>query len=307
VLRSEAAKAGDSETGSTALEFLVADLLSMDAHAQILALLQGESGDDRTRVIDRVLAQETDAGVVREAGKLVAAMPRDERAKRETPLLLARVRSGDLGPRDAVTQARHPEEMAEGLVWVARHLDGNRRSAARDILQAAVTANRDRPGPFWERLALAQADVGLLAEAHATVDRRITEPGNRALALIGVSGAEAAQGRVAEAARSLDAGGRMLNPVGTNHYEAAAILMESGYPEAAASELLAGIRAGSPGLEYASYSSTSAKVIVALVKRGDTRRATELAAAVSTHLHDDPEPFVDLYCELVHETGPILH
>jgi hypothetical protein len=305
-IRKDAMKAGDTESSGAALEFLVADLLSMDAHAQILALLQGESGDDRTRVIDRVLEEETDAGVVREAGKLVDAMPRDERAKREIPLLLARVRSFDLGPRDAVAQASHPEVMAEGLVRVARNLDANRRPAAREILQAAVTANRDRPGPFWEHLAVAQADVGLRAEAHATVDRRIADPDKRALALIRVSGAETAQGRVAEAARSLDAGARMLNPAGTYHYEAAAILQESGYPEVAASELLAGIRAGSPGLEYVSSFSTSAKVIVALVKRGDTRRAMELAAAVSTHLHDDPEPFVDLYCELVHVTGPIL-
>jgi hypothetical protein len=108
-------KAGDTESSGAALEFLVADLLSMDAHAQILALLQGESGDDRTRVIDRVLEEETDAGVVREAGKLVDAMPRDERAKREIPLLLARVRSFDLGPRDAVAQASIPKSWPR--VW----------------------------------------------------------------------------------------------------------------------------------------------------------------------------------------------
>jgi len=307
LIRNDALKAGDTESAGAALGSLVADLMSMNAHAQVVSLLREESGDDLVQVINGVLFTEDDPGVIREAATRVAAMSPDEKAKREIPLLLARVRSGDLKGQAAVAQVRRPTDIADGLVWVAGQVGNKRKAEAQEILQAAIAANRDRPGTFWRRIALTQAEVGLLAEAHATIDRRISDPNSRGIALIGISGAEAAQGRAAEAARSLDAGTRLLYPTGGGHEDIARLLLEVGHPDAAVVHVLAGLSAGSPGLEYVSYLSTPAKVLSALAKLGDVRRATELAVSISKYQRDTPEPFVDLYCELARVTGPILH
>jgi len=289
LLLGEAVKRNDAQARKTALEFLLGDLLASKAPGQeVLALLDTVPADFRARAVDKVLQESGDPAVILDAGKRLAELPKAERELRQPALLLARVRAADLKPADALKLAGNPRLLEEGLLRIAQNLGKDQAALAREALQAAISANEKREEYSWTSFAAAQAALGLLKEAHETIDSRIKDPGWRGYALVRVSGAEAAQGKLNDSARSRAEGVRLLTSVrhNSNEYAIADILLDDGYPEQAQAELLVAIQRKLPGPEYR---ETPRKVVTALVKRGDSRRALVLASALSEYALSSPE------------------
>ena len=55
------------------------------------------------------------------------------------------------------------------------------------------------------------------------------------------------------------------------------------------------------------YRGKGVKVIKALTRQSDLKRAMDLARAISEYLQYSPEPFVDLHYEATGESGPYLY
>ena len=110
---------------------------------------------------------------------------------------------------------------------------------------------------------------------------------------MGVSAGEAAQGKAEAAARSRAQAAKLLKSDGaTGDFYVAYYLMDADYPEAAMEHVLAAIERKQGPF---SYDDLPQKVVMALAKRGDFKRAVEFATALSNHFEGSPEPFADVY------------
>jgi hypothetical protein len=282
--------------------------------ADIPALIRQLPIDDRVSVLRILVYHATDPGVIREAGRLLEQISPDDRADVQLFLMTGRVSAGELKPADALAQSDHPESLVNLFSNLVGDLADDKPVEAQEMLKAAIAANDAWKGPAanaggkdiqWRFIAQRQVDLGSLADARKTIDSRIRDKRIRGQALIGLSGAEAQQGKPEAAARTREDGLRLLKSSGApaDHYSVAFILDEWGNLDAAESELCAGMRGNTPGLRD---HDATINVIIGLARRGELRRALELAARVSTHLQDNPEPFLLVYDQVAGVDGVCL-
>jgi len=294
LLRDEASKPGTTNWLQYAMRSLLDDQLNLNAHAEVLSVVDQFPADDRAHAFVVVLRKENDAGVIRGIGTRMSQLTSSEQEGLQLDLLLARVRVGDLKPHDALTLASDPQVFAKELTILARRLGPDQQSLGREVLQAAIAAKGKRPQGFWTDIAWAQARLGFLEEAHQTLDRRIRNAGARGYALIGISAAEAAQGRAEDAARSRTRAVKLIKSdrASADDFSIAFYMMDAEYPEAAQASLLAAIQGTRPSYLY---DGLPKELIAILTRRGDFNRAMELAKAISTQYGGTPEPFADVY------------
>ena len=293
LLRDEAARPGNAKWLQYAMRNLLADLMNSHAHAGIPALLDQFPADDRAHGFSAVLSREDDPGVIREIARRMPQLSSAEQTGLQVDLLLARVRVGDLKAGDAVGLASDQQDFAKRAVRLAGRLGPEQQALAHEVLQAAIAAKGRRPHDFWITIAWAQARLGLLDEAHRTVDRKIRSSGERGVALAGVADAEAVQGKTAEAARSRTRAAKLLRSDGASgDFHVTYYLMDADYPEAAMEHILAAIQRKQDRFDY---DDVAQQVVRSLAKRGDVGRALQLANALANHFEGNPEPFVDVY------------
>jgi len=293
LLRDEAGKPGGERWLQPAFRNLLADLMNSHAHSGILPLLDQFPADDRAYAFLAVLMGEDDPGVIRGVEQRMRELSSSEQTGLQTDLLLARVRVGDLKPGDALKLASDQEDFAKESIRLAGRLGAEQQGLAQEVLQAAIAAKGKRSDEFWTDIAWTQTRLGLLEEAHRTVDRKFRSAGARGHTLMGVSAGEAAQGKAEAAARSRAQAAKLLKSDGaTGDFYVAYYLMDADYPEAAMEHVLAAIERKQGRF---SYDDLPQKVVIALAKRGDFKRAVEFANALSNHFEGSPEPFADVY------------
>jgi len=285
---------GESWSDRQVLESLLDDLMNLNADSEILALLDQVPEEYRAFAFVCVLRKESDPAVIREIATRLPQLSGSEQAESMTDLIVARVRTGDLEPADALALVRDQQELAKEFIRVARSLDTGQLALARNVLQAAIAAKGKRPFGFWTDVAWAQARLGLFEEAHRTIDTKVRPADARASALAGVSAAEAAQGKAEDAARSRARAAKLFKSGGstTDDYYVAYYLMDADYPEAAGEHVLATIERNQARF---AYDDLPQRIVTTLAKRGDFKRAVELANALSNHFEGTPEPFADVY------------
>ncbi len=272
---------------------LLDDLVHLEAHAEILALLDETPAAIRSYAFFTVLKKESDSGVIREIAARFTQLTASEQQGMQGDLLLARVRVGDLSPVDALELAADRQQLAQQLMGLAGapHID---QRLAQDALQAVVRAKGKRPDGFWKDVAWAQARMGLLEEARRTIDRRIPGAGARGYALVGLSGFEEEQGRHESASRTRAKAARLLKSDGSSadDFSMAVYLLDAGCRQAAHASLLAALRSNDARF---GYDYLPQKLIKDLAKQGDFLRAIQLAQAASERFDGTPEPFADVY------------
>ncbi|HET7809086.1 MAG TPA: hypothetical protein VFL16_00765 [Steroidobacteraceae bacterium] len=292
LLLDEARKPAVAKWRQHALRSLLADVMNSHTHAEIIPVVLEFPADDRGFAFLCVLMGEDDPDVIRD---LARGFPEfSSQGGLQTDLLLARVRVGDLKPIDAVGLAPDQQDFAKQSIRLAGRLGREQLDLAREVLQSAIAAKGKRPHDFWMNIAWAQARLGLLDEAHRTVDKKIRPAGERGTALMGVSAAEAAQGKAEDAARSRARALKLLesDEGSADGFFVTYYLMDADYPEAAQQLILA---ATQDARARFSYDDVSQKVVKSLARRGDFERALELAQALAIHFEGSPEPFADVY------------
>ena len=298
LLSEEIGKLDDPKLDANIRSSVIYRLIETYTPADIPALIHKLPAEERDSVLRTLAFNATDPAVIREAGRLLAPLAPRDREDIEESLLWARMRAGDIEPVEALAQTSRPEHLAFAFM--------NPAGGPPEMLQVAIAAKGSVADVSWELFAKKQARLGLLAEARETIDSRIRDQTRRGRALIGMSGVEAAQGSPENAARTRDAGMRLLQALGISedHYSVAELLEQWGNLDAAESELRAGMRANTPGLE--SHNATI-NVISERARRGEINRAMELAAHVSRYLQDNPEPFLLVYAKVAGVGGVCLH
>jgi len=293
LLRDVAARPGNEKWLQYAMRNLLADHMNSHAHAEIVSLVEQFPADDRAHAFLSVLMGEDDPGVIRDLARRMPELTSSEQTGLQLDLLLARVRVGDLKAGDALGLAADQQEFAKEAIRLVRRLGPEHQALARDLLQAATAANGKRPYDFWIDIAWAQARLGMLEEAHRTVEKKIRPAGTRGTALMGVGAAEAVQGKAEDAARSRTRAAKLLKSDGSaGNFYVAYYLMDADYPEAAMEHILASVERKQ---DRFAYDDLPQEVVKRLARRGDVKRALQLANAMANHSGGDPEPFVDVY------------
>jgi hypothetical protein len=242
------------------------------------------------------------------ATKLLDLVSADRRYNAEKGLAWARIASGMVEPAAGFRSVAKPGEFARHAVELLRNFDPGLDERARSIIKAAVETVEAFPekqpfGDLFYPRALAEAQIkfGLLEDARKTIDA-MEYAGNRPEQLLMLSTAQSRAGQV-DAARATKAEGlALLTRVGTPSREAnsrAAILLRAEMLDEAEAELR---RLMVPNPKP-NFSNVTKKLIEALVKRGETKRAFQLAVDWSA-LDGDPEAVASFYGALTNTESP---
>lgn len=285
-------------------------LVRAGQYSQALAWAPELPADDRDLKMFSLLYYLRQPADIAAASKLLGLVSEDSRERAREALTWARIASGAVEPSAGIKSVANPDSFARHVVELLTRDSGvERTELGREIVaavQAAVTQPASSPlmDDYFFHLALARAQIrfGLLEDARATID--VTrDPQSRAETLLLLSAAQSRAGQIelARATRSeaMALLARKEDPLQPD-FRAAALLKADMLDDAEA-ELR---RLMASGPKPPPLSRVAEPLIGAYVKRGDVKRAFQLAVDWSA-LHDgDPEALANLYRDLTKSKDP---
>ena len=157
---------------------------------------------------------------------------------------------------------------------------------------------------FWEDVAITQAEIGALADARRTIDRELESSRDRGAVLLRLSGAQARDGLIRDAARTRKEGLGEFHVNGAHQFQVESLLValrDAGMLDEAELQLRR-LMDTYPG--QVSFRPGPQMVVLELVERGELPRAMDLASGLSRTIGGDPGPFVAIYCAVMGAPQP---